>query len=155
MIDDRCTLYTLHVLSGGVAWCGVVRLHVSLFVKILPCFPELWKAEPEASDRGQSGEYSDLDRHDEESPMSLKSSDNVDRVKRDLSSTCRGTTASEGGQAGFEDAVNELDDIVTGMNTFIEDSRAGVDGAEVEPVGGDVRFDVDKFMSLLNGEDLM
>ncbi|CAM9826608.1 unnamed protein product [Ascophyllum nodosum] len=113
------------------------------------------EAEPEASDRGQSGEYSDLDRHDEESPMSLKSSDNVDRVKRDLSSTCRGTTASEGGQAGFEDAVNELDDIVTGMNTFIEDSRAGVDGAEVEPVGGDVRFDVDKFMSLLNGEDLM
>lgn len=57
--------------------------------------------------------------------------------------------------AGFADAVDELDDIVTGMNTFVDDSSAGLDGAEVETVGGPVQFDVDKFMSLLNGEDLM
>lgn len=58
-------------------------------------------------------------------------------------------------QAGFADAVDGLDDIVSGMNAFVDDSRAGLDGAEVEPVGGHVQFDVDKFMSLLNGEDLM
>lgn len=58
-------------------------------------------------------------------------------------------------EAGFVDAVDGLDDIVSGMNTFVDDSRAGLDGAEVEAVGGHVQFDVDKFMSLLNGEDLM
>lgn len=58
-------------------------------------------------------------------------------------------------QAGFADAVDGLDDIVTGMNAFVDDSSAGLDGAEVEAVGGPVQFDVDKFMSLLNGEDLM
>lgn len=40
------------------------------------------------------------------------------------------------------------------MNTFVADTSAGPDGAEVEMVGGDVQFDVDKFMSLLNGADL-
>lgn len=59
------------------------------------------------------------------------------------------------GQAGFADAVDGLDDIVTGMNAFVDDSKAGLDGAEVEAAGGHVQFDVDKFMSLLNGEDLM
>ncbi|CAM9897730.1 unnamed protein product [Ectocarpus sp. 4 AP-2014] len=59
------------------------------------------------------------------------------------------------GHAGFADAVDGLDDIVTGMNAFVDDSKAGLDGAEVEAVGGHVQFDVDKFMSLLNGEDLM
>lgn len=59
------------------------------------------------------------------------------------------------GQAGFVDAVDGLDDIVTGMNAFVDDSSAGLDGAEVEAVGGHVQFDVEKFMSLLNGEDLM
>lgn len=58
-------------------------------------------------------------------------------------------------QAGFADAVDGLDDIVTGMNAFVDDSSAGLEGAEVEAVGGHVQFDVDKFMSLLNGEDLM
>ncbi len=58
-------------------------------------------------------------------------------------------------QTGFVDAVDGLDDIVTGMNAFVDDSRAGLDGAEVEAAGGRVQFDVDKFMSLLNGEDLM
>eukprot|EP00752_Nemacystus_decipiens_P012159 g10778.t1 len=58
-------------------------------------------------------------------------------------------------QARFADAVDGLDDIVTGMNAFVEDSSAGLDGAEVEAVGGPVQFDVDKFMSLLNGEDLI
>ena len=41
------------------------------------------------------------------------------------------------------------------MNAFVDDSEAGLEGAEVEPVGGHVQFDVNKFMSLLNGEDLM
>lgn len=59
------------------------------------------------------------------------------------------------GQADFEDAVDELDNIVTGMNIFVDDSRAGLEGAEVEDFGGEVQFDVDKFMSLLNGEDIM
>lgn len=58
-------------------------------------------------------------------------------------------------QAGFAEAADGLDDIVTGMNAFVDDSRAGLDGAEVEAIGGHVQFDVDKFMSLLNGEDLM
>lgn len=58
-------------------------------------------------------------------------------------------------QAGFVDAVDGLDDIVTGMNAFVDDSSAGLDGAEVEAVGGPVQLDVDKFMSLLNGEDLV
>ncbi|CAM9494379.1 unnamed protein product, partial [Scytosiphon promiscuus] len=58
-------------------------------------------------------------------------------------------------QDGFTDAVDGLDDIVTGMNAFVDDSRAGLDGAEVEAVRGHVQFDVNKFMSLLNGEDLM
>lgn len=40
------------------------------------------------------------------------------------------------------------------MNLFVADSSAGPEGVEVEAVGGDVQFDVDKFMSLLNGEDL-
>eukprot|EP00903_Cladosiphon_okamuranus_P017102 g15757.t1 len=62
---------------------------------------------------------------------------------------------SQESHAGFVDAVNGLDDIVTGMNTFVDDSSAGLDGAEVEAVGGPVQFDVDKFMSLLNGEDLI
>lgn len=67
----------------------------------------------------------------------------------------RGAEHAHHGQADFEDAVDGLDDIVTGMNAFVDDSRAGPEGAEVEPVGGQVQFDVDKFMSLLNGEDLM
>lgn len=62
---------------------------------------------------------------------------------------------AEESQAEFTDAVDGLDDIVTGMNAFVDDSNAGLDGAEVEAVGGPVQFDVDKFMSLLNGEDLM
>lgn len=66
----------------------------------------------------------------------------------------RNKTAQDG-QADFEDAANELDNIVTGMNIFVDDSRAGLEGAEVEDFGGDVQFDVDKFMSLLNGEDIM
>lgn len=56
---------------------------------------------------------------------------------------------------GFTTAVDELDDIVTGMNAFVDDSEAGLEGAEVEALGGNVQFDVNKFMSLLNGEDLM
>lgn len=59
------------------------------------------------------------------------------------------------GQADFEDAVDELDNIVTGMNIFVDDSKAGLEGAEVDDFGGEVQFDVDKFMSLLNGEDIM
>lgn len=62
---------------------------------------------------------------------------------------------SHDSQVGFTTAVDELDDIVTGMNAFVDDSEAGLEGAEVEPVGGNVQFDVNKFMSLLNGEDLM
>ncbi|CAM9315356.1 unnamed protein product, partial [Sphacelaria rigidula] len=67
-----------------------------------------------------------------------------------------GTGKSAGGdrQDGFEDAVNELDDLVAGMNTFVADTSAGPDGAEVEVVVGDVQFDVDKFMSLFNSADL-
>lgn len=55
---------------------------------------------------------------------------------------------------GLEDTANELDDIVTGMTTFIDDSKAGPEGVEVDTIAGEVRFDVDKFMRLLNGEDL-
>lgn len=89
--------------------------------------------------------------------------------EKDTSHSVSGDTASPGNdgataddrkktqesQAGFADAVDGLDDIVTGMNAFVDDSNAGLDGAEVEAVGGPVQFDVDKFMSLLNGEDLM
>lgn len=53
-----------------------------------------------------------------------------------------------------ERAMNGLDDIATGIKSFVEDPRAGPAGAEVEQVGGNVEFDVDKFMSLLNGDDL-
>ncbi|CAM9181904.1 unnamed protein product [Laminaria digitata] len=65
------------------------------------------------------------------------------------------TKRSRDSQLGFTTAVDELDDIVTGMNAFVDDSEAGLEGAEVEAVGGNVQFDVNKFMSLLNGEDLM
>lgn len=58
------------------------------------------------------------------------------------------------GQTVFEDAVDELDDLVAGMNTFVSDTSAGLEGAEVNALAGDVQFDVDKFMSLLNGADL-
>ncbi|CAM9204796.1 unnamed protein product, partial [Hapterophycus canaliculatus] len=79
----------------------------------------------------------------------------------DLPSSGRdGTAADEKrntheSHSGFADAVDGLDDVVTGMNAFVDDSRAGLDGAEVEAVRGHVEFDVDKFMSLLNGEDLL
>lgn len=69
-------------------------------------------------------------------------------------SEATGKSAGGDRQDGFEDAVNELDDLVAGMNTFVADTSAGPDGAEVEVVGGDVQFDVDKFMSLFNSADL-
>lgn len=56
---------------------------------------------------------------------------------------------------GFDDAVDDLDDIVSGMNTFIDDSKAGPEGVEMDTItAGEVRFDVNKFIRLLNGEDL-
>ncbi|CAM9369821.1 unnamed protein product [Ectocarpus sp. 8 AP-2014] len=83
-----------------------------------------------------------------------------DRSENVATSGAHGTATDEekhvqDSHAGFADAVDGLDDIVTGMNAFVDDSKAGLDGAEVEAVGGLVQFDVDKFMSLLNGEDLM
>lgn len=60
----------------------------------------------------------------------------------------------EEAQPNVEDAISGLSDMVAGMNIFVEDTRAGPDGAEVEAVGGDVEFDVEKFMSLLSGQDL-
>lgn len=65
-----------------------------------------------------------------------------------------GDAVERGGQAGFERAVNELDDIVEGVTGFVADDRAGIEGAEVGELGAGVSFNVDKFMSLLNGEDL-
>ena len=86
--------------------------------------------------------------------------DNSRSLSVDSASTGNGEAADDRkkaheSQAGFADAVDGLDDIVTGINAFVDDSSAGLDGAEVEAVGGPVQFDVDKFMSLLNGEDLM
>lgn len=75
------------------------------------------------------------------------------RVKSSVQGEGKSKSA-EDRQAGFENAANELDDLVTGMNMFVADTSAGPDGAEVETVAGDVQFDVDKFMSLLNGADL-
>lgn len=67
----------------------------------------------------------------------------------------RSTTVMRDDVTGFEDSVDDLDDIVTGMNTFMDDSKAGPEGVEVDTItAGEVRFDVDKFMRLLNGEGL-
>lgn len=90
--------------------------------------------------------------HDQDSSHSLSRDKGILGADGAAADESRKATES---QAGFTDAANGLDDIVTGMNTFVDDSSAGLDGAEVEAVGGNVQFDADKFMSLLNGEDLM
>lgn len=104
------------------------------------------------------------DRSDEDLDEGLGSDEDSEARHADFKSaaapetdeeTVNGDSGAQARQIGFETAVGELDDIVTGMNAFVDDSRAGMDGAEVEAVGGDVQFDVDKFMSLLSGEDLM
>lgn len=103
-------------------------------------------------DRGTAGE--------QESDDSFARSGSVAAADSDAVAAAAAAAVGEGlhareSEAGVADAVDELDDIVTGINAFVDDSRAGLEGAEVEAVGGNVSFDVEKFMSLLNGDDLM
>lgn len=70
------------------------------------------------------------------------------------SSNSSSATRARDTQMCDDDAVEGLNNMVAGMSFFVKDSRAGPEGAEVEAMGGNVQFDVDKFMRLLEGEDL-
>lgn len=106
--------------------------------------------------RGQAASDVSEDSDDEGSSDSDSKQQSGETPPAGTGARSEGTGKSAGGdrQDGFEDAVNELDDLVAGMNTFVADTSAGPDGAEVEVVVGDVQFDVDKFMSLFNSADL-
>ncbi|CAM9314870.1 unnamed protein product, partial [Discosporangium mesarthrocarpum] len=113
----------------------------------------------EVSDKMQEVNYS------MQEDLEGKVNGNVSQMGPSSKQPCEGNKGHSGGcnesskggyheSNGFDRAMGQLDEMVMGMQSFVDNTTAGPEGVEVEAAQGDVQFNVDKFMQLLNGEDL-